>query len=74
MSTTPSHTARTLVFTGEIKDKPNSISVNDIINNDETTAISDYKAQFTEKLPSSFNNDDISNDDDNIRLYLFNVF
>jgi hypothetical protein len=38
---------------------------NDIINNDETTAISDYKAQFTEKLPSSFNNDDISNDDDN---------
>ena len=39
MSTTPSHTARTLVFTGEIKDKPNSISVDDIINNDSLISI-----------------------------------
>jgi cell division protein FtsQ len=39
MLTTPSHTARTLVFTGEIKDKPNSISVTDIINNDSLISI-----------------------------------
>ncbi len=39
MSTTPSHTARILVFTGEIDDKINSVSVSEIINNDSLISI-----------------------------------
>jgi len=39
MNTTPSHTARTVVITGEIPDKLNSISVPEIINNDSLISI-----------------------------------
>ncbi|MBL1281399.1 MAG: hypothetical protein COA33_014065 [Fluviicola sp.] len=37
--TTPTHTSRTLIFTGEIKDRQNSISVPIIINNDSLITI-----------------------------------
>lgn len=39
METTPSHTARSLVVTGNIKDKSNSISTSEIINNDSLISI-----------------------------------
>ncbi len=39
MDVTQSHTARALVFSGEIKDKKSSISVNEIINNDSLISI-----------------------------------
>ncbi|MCH2229859.1 MAG: hypothetical protein MK105_05905 [Crocinitomicaceae bacterium] len=39
MNTTPSHTARTLVVTGNIKDRSNSISTAEIINNDSLISI-----------------------------------
>lgn len=38
-NTIPSHTARVLVFTGEILDRQNSISVQEIINNDSLKSI-----------------------------------
>lgn len=38
-NTIPSHTARVLVFTGEIADRQNSISVQEIINNDSLKSI-----------------------------------
>lgn len=39
MDVTPSHTARVLIFSGEIKDRNSSISVNEIINNDSLISI-----------------------------------
>ena len=39
MTTTASHTARTLLFTGEIHDRSNSISTTEIINNDSLISI-----------------------------------
>jgi len=39
MTTTTSHTARALVFTGEIQDRPNSVSTAEIINNDSLISI-----------------------------------
>tara|TARA_R110002072_G_scaffold303044_2_gene492096 strand:+ start:4387 stop:5193 length:807 start_codon:yes stop_codon:yes gene_type:complete len=37
--TTPTHTARTVVFTGQIEDRQNSISTSEIINNDSLISI-----------------------------------
>ncbi|HIP32501.1 MAG TPA: hypothetical protein EYG86_07055 [Crocinitomicaceae bacterium] len=37
--TTPTHTSRTLIFTGEIDDRQNSISAPEIINNDSLISI-----------------------------------
>ena len=37
--TTPTHTSRTLIITGEIEDRQNSISVTEIINNDSLITI-----------------------------------
>jgi cell division protein FtsQ len=39
MDVSPIHTARTLIVSGEIKDKKNSISVDEIINNDSLISI-----------------------------------
>ena len=39
MNTTSSHTARTLIVTGNIKDRSNSISTSEIINNDSLISI-----------------------------------
>ena len=39
MDVTQSHTARVLIFSGEIKDKKTSFSVNEIINNDSLISI-----------------------------------